>query len=66
MASLEAENRGGLAFRVCLKMNTNLRCLLKGGGGMEGGGAAKSSSGMIEKTGRVCVCVCVRDDSLTF
>lgn len=65
MASLEAENRSGLAFRVCLKMNTNSRCLLKGGGGW--GAPAKSSSGMIEKAGRArMVCVCVCDDSLTF
>lgn len=51
MASLEAENRSGLAFRVCLKMNTNLHRRLKG---------VKSSSDMIEKPGgaeMLCGCV---------
>lgn len=52
MASLEAENRSGLAFRVCLKMNTNVCCRLKG---------VKGSSDMIEKPGgaeMLCVCLC--------
>ena len=58
MASLEAGNRGGLAFRVCLRMNTNSHHPLNG---------VKGSSDMIEKPGgsgtfSVCVfvCVCVR------
>ena len=66
MASLEAENCSGLAFRVCLKMNTNVFCRLKG---------VEGSSDMIEKPGgaevfyvcvfvRVCVCKC--NVSLTF
>lgn len=52
MASLEAENRSVLAFRVCLKMNTNLCSRLK---------EVKSSSDMIEKPGgaEMCVCVCL-------
>lgn len=49
MASLEAENRSGPAFRVCLKM----RGLLPTQGG------AESSSAVIEKLGRVQMCVCV-------
>lgn len=53
MASLEAEIRSGLAFRVCLKMNTNVCRRLK---------EVKGSSDMIEKPGgaevfmRVCLC----------
>lgn len=42
MASLEAEIRSGLAFRVCLKMNTNVCRRLK---------EVKGSSDMIEKPG---------------
>lgn len=40
MASLEAENHIGAAFRVCLKMNTNLCTQLKG---------VKTPSDMTEK-----------------
>lgn len=61
MASLEAENRSVLAFRVCLKMNTNLCSRLK---------RVKSSSDMIEKPGGAEMCVsrmwvCKWNDSLT-
>lgn len=51
MASLEAENRSGLAFRVCLRMNTNACLLLKG---------VKGSLDMIEKPKEIFVCVFVR------
>lgn len=58
MASLEAENHIGAAFRVCLKMNTNLSTQLKG---------VKTPSDMTEKSlwekgsvslERKCVCKC--------
>lgn len=48
MASLEAENHIGAAFRVCLKMNTNLFTQVKG---------LKTSSDMIEKPAGAEKCV---------
>lgn len=49
MASLEAENHTAAAFRVCLKMNTNLFTQVKG---------LKTSSDMIEKPAGAEKCVC--------
>lgn len=57
MASLEAENHIGAAFRVCLKMNTNLFTQVKG---------VKTSSDMIEKPAAAekCVCQCKESPNL--